>query len=142
MAMNVPNNQPQDMAAQAPAPVQDTTNTAPAPIDTTVAPEASAPQPVQATPDTQQVDEQQLVNEMVTALEADEISALDLQNAILTAGFNAMGYNLSPNAIAAITNVLLQTANEELNQMDTAATAPTDVNPTTEVNPTNEQGTM
>lgn len=132
------NNQPQDIAAQAPAqvPVQDTTNVAPAPMDTTVAPEA--PAPVQATPDTQQVDEQQLVNEMVTALEADEISALDLQNAILTAGFNAMGYNLSPNAIAAITNVLLQTANEELNQMDTPAAAPTDVNPT-EVNP---EGTM
>lgn len=129
------NNQPQDMAA----PVQDTTNVAPAPIDTTVAPEAPAPQAVQATPDTQQVDEQQLVNEMVTALEADEISALDLQNAILTAGFNAMGYNLSPNAIAAITNVLLQTANEELNQMDTAATTPTDVNPTTEVN---QEGTI
>ena len=139
MAMNVPNNQPQDMAAQAPAPVQDTTNVAPAPIDTAVAPEAPAPVQAQATPDTQQVDEQQLVNEMVTALEADEISALDLQNAILTAGFQAMGYNLSPNAIAAITNVLLQTANEELNQMDTAATAPT-----TEVNPTevNPEGTI
>ena len=137
MAMNVPNNQPQDMTA----PTQDTTNVAPAPIDTTAAPEA--PVPVQATPDTQQVDEQQLVNEMVTALEADEISALDLQNAILTAGFQAMGYNLSPNAIAAITNVLLQTANEELNQMDTAAAAPTDVNPT-EVNPTevNPEGTI
>ena len=132
MAMNVPNNQPQDTA-----------NVAPAPMDTTVAPEAPAPAQTQATPDTQQVDEQQLVNEMVTALEADEISALDLQNAILTAGFQAMGYNLSPNAIAAITNVLLQTANEELNQMDTAAAAPTDVNPT-EVNPTevNPEGTI
>lgn len=138
MAMNVPNNQPQDMAAQAPAPQQDTTNVAPAPIDTTVAPEAPAPEAVQdVAPENQQVDEQQLVNEMVTALEADEISALDLQNAILTAGFQAMGYNLSPNAIAAITNVLLQTANEELNQMDTAAQAQAP-----EVNPTNEQGTM
>ena len=135
MEMNEQNNQPQDMAAQAPAPTQNTTNVAPAPIDTTVAPEA--PAQTQATPDTQQVDEQQLVNEMVTALEADEISALDLQNAILTAGFQAMGYNLSPNAIAAITNVLLQTANEELNQMDTAAQVQAP-----EVNPTNEQEMM
>ena len=136
MAMNVPNNQPQDMAAQAPAPTQDTTNVAPAPVEQAVTSEAPAPAPAQdVAPENQQVNEQQLVNEMVTALEADEISALDLQNAILTAGFQAMGYNLSPNAIAAITNVLLQTANEELNQMDTAATAPTDVKPTTEVNP-------
>ena len=133
MAMNVPNNQPQDMAAQSPAPVQDTTA---APVEQAVTSVAPAPETVQdVAPETQQVNEQQLVNEMVTALEADEISALDLQNAILTAGFQAMGYNLSPNAIAAITNVLLQTANEELNQMDTAAQAP-------EVNSTNEQGMM
>lgn len=140
MAMNVPNNQPQDMAAQAPAPTQDTTNVAPAPVEQAVTSEAPAPETVQdVAPETQQVNEQQLVNEMVTALEADEISALDLQNAILTAGFQAMGYNLSPNAIAAITNVLLQTANEELNQMDTAAQAQAQA---PEVNPTNEQGMM
>ena len=132
MAMNVPNNNNNTEQMAATAPVEQ----AAAPVDTAVTSEAPAPEAVQdVAPETQQVNEQQLVNEMVSALEADEISALDLQNAILTAGFQAMGYNLSPNAIAAITNVLLQTANEELNQMDTAAATPTDVNPTTEVNP-------